>query len=297
MSDKLAGGIKAGSTSVQLPIVLRKSADSTEQTAKVAADMTLSYWRQGGLRVAITASDLAAVNSAYSSGGVKEVDATNMPGMYRVDIPDAALATGADWVVLAVKIANDFVFYERFNLETKGAAENSTDLATLLARLTSGRATNLDNLDAAITTRTKPADTQAAVTTVTNLTNAPTAGDFTAVMKTSLNASTPASVQGAVASVTGAVGSIAAGGIGSTTLTQGAKDGIADGVLDRTDGVESGETVRQMLRLSRSVLYGIATGLRTATARFRDRANTKDRLVVTRDTTTGDRTVVVTDPS
>ncbi len=49
----------------------------------------------------------------------------------------------------------------------------------------------VDNLDATISSRTKPADTQAAVTTVTNLTNAPTAGDFTADMKTSLNAATP----------------------------------------------------------------------------------------------------------
>ena len=47
------------------------------------------------------------------------------------------------------------------------------------------------NIDALISSRTKPADTQAAVTTVTNLTNAPTAGDFTAAMKTSLNAATP----------------------------------------------------------------------------------------------------------
>jgi hypothetical protein len=50
----------------------------------------------------------------------------------------------------------------------------------------------VDNIDAAISSRTKPADTQAGVTTVTNLTNAPTAGDFTAAMKTSLNAATPA---------------------------------------------------------------------------------------------------------
>ncbi len=48
------------------------------------------------------------------------------------------------------------------------------------------------NIDALISSRTKPADTQAAVTTVTNLTNAPGAGDFTATMKTSLNAATPA---------------------------------------------------------------------------------------------------------
>lgn len=51
-----------------------------------------------------------------------------------------------------------------------------------------------DNIDATISSRTKPADTQAAVTlvaTTTNLTNAPTVGDFTAVMKTSLNNATP----------------------------------------------------------------------------------------------------------
>jgi len=59
------------------------------------------------------------------------------------------------------------------------------------AGLTALGDTRIANLDATISSRTKPADTQAAVTTVTNLTNAPTAGDFTATMKTSLNASTP----------------------------------------------------------------------------------------------------------
>jgi hypothetical protein len=43
-------------------------------------------------RVAITPADLAAITTAWSSGGFKEVDATNMPGVYRIDVPDAALA-------------------------------------------------------------------------------------------------------------------------------------------------------------------------------------------------------------
>ncbi len=47
--------------------------------------------------------------------------------------------------------------------------------------------------------------TAGTITTVTNLTNAPTAGDFTAAMKTSLNAATPASVVGSVGSVTNRV--------------------------------------------------------------------------------------------
>lgn len=55
------------------------------------------------------------------------------------------------------------------------------------------------------------------VNTATNLTNAPTNGDFTAAMKTSLNNSTPASITGAVGSVTGNVGGNVVGSVGSVT--------------------------------------------------------------------------------
>jgi hypothetical protein len=49
------------------------------------------------------------------------------------------------------------------------------------------------------------------IATVTNLTNAPTSGDFTAAMKTSLNAATPASVGSVTATVNANVVSYAAG--------------------------------------------------------------------------------------
>lgn len=52
------------------------------------------------------------------------------------------------------------------------------------------------------------------ITTVTNLTNAPTAGDFTATMKTSIGTAVAAS---AVASVTGNVGGNVTGSVGSVT--------------------------------------------------------------------------------
>ena len=55
-----------------------------------------------------------------------------------------------------------------------------------------------------LATPTSTANQITGVTTTTNLTNAPTAGDFTGAMKTSLNAATPTSV----GSVTGSVGSI-----------------------------------------------------------------------------------------
>lgn len=130
MSDKLQGGVFAGATSVSLDAVMRQTADSTEQTGKVAADMTLSYWRQGGVRVAVSASDLAAVNSAWSSGGVKEVDSTNMPGAYRIDWPDVAFASGADWVHFTVKISSDFVYHERIPI-TSNVVQGGDNFARL----------------------------------------------------------------------------------------------------------------------------------------------------------------------
>lgn len=103
MADKFLtpNQVMAGSTSVSLYFNLQDETTTAPVVGKVAADIVGSYWRQGGLRVAITMSNLAAVDSAYSSGGMKEVDATNMPGLYRVDVPDAALASGADFVVFS----------------------------------------------------------------------------------------------------------------------------------------------------------------------------------------------------
>jgi hypothetical protein len=74
--------------------------------------------------------------------------------------------------------------------------------------------------------------TAGTITTVTNLTNAPTAGDFTATMKTSIGtavaASAVASVTGNVGgNVTGSVGSIAAGGIAASSFAAGAIDATA----------------------------------------------------------------------
>jgi hypothetical protein len=53
-----------------------------------------SYAIDANARVAVTLATLAAANSAWSSGGFREIDATNMPGMYRFDVPNAALGTG-----------------------------------------------------------------------------------------------------------------------------------------------------------------------------------------------------------
>jgi len=142
MADKLEGGVVGGSTSLSVRFRLLKTADGTEQTGKVAADMVGSYWRQGGLRVVISLSDLGAVDSAYSSGGVKEVDATNMPGTYRLDLPNAAIAAGVDSVTVTIKVAGCFLAELWIPITTYGTLA----LQVLLAAVK----TKTDNLPSAI---------------------------------------------------------------------------------------------------------------------------------------------------
>jgi hypothetical protein len=147
MADKVAGfsEIKAGASSVSLPVRLLSTAGAGV-TGKTASSVTASYWRQGGTRTAISVSDLAAVNSAYSSGGLKEVDSTNLPGLYRLDIPDAAVASGADWVVIGLVVSGAVDYQVFIPLASQNAAGIATDY-------TSSRAAKMDNLDATVSSR------------------------------------------------------------------------------------------------------------------------------------------------
>ena len=72
------------------------STDGTPETgfAYNTGGIDLWYQRQGATRTAIAEVTLAAVDTAYSSGGVIHVS----DGYVRLDLPDAALVTGATFV-------------------------------------------------------------------------------------------------------------------------------------------------------------------------------------------------------
>ena len=106
MADKWTHGIKADSTDVTIYVMLRASATGLGKTGLVYTDMTGSYVRTLGSRTAISMNTLAAVTSAHTDGGFKEVDATNCPGLYRFDLPDAAFANGVDTVTLFLKASD-----------------------------------------------------------------------------------------------------------------------------------------------------------------------------------------------
>lgn len=92
-----------GAASQTQYVVLRSSTTGLSVTGKVFGDITGSYTRNRAARTAITMATLASASAAWSSGGLIEVDATNTPGLYRFDIPDAAFATGVDKVIVSLK--------------------------------------------------------------------------------------------------------------------------------------------------------------------------------------------------
>lgn len=99
-TDRQASAITIvpGSTSQSIEVYL----GVTGLTATTAG-LTSAYNRTRSNRVPITLVNLTYMTDAWVSGGFKEVDAATMPGIYRLDLPDAAVAVGADDVTVVVR--------------------------------------------------------------------------------------------------------------------------------------------------------------------------------------------------
>ncbi|MGQ0636452.1 MAG: hypothetical protein ACT4QC_17710 [Planctomycetaceae bacterium] len=78
------------------------------------------------------------------------------------------------------------------------------------------------------------------------------------------------------------------------TLTSGERDAVAAALLDLSNGVETGETVRQCVRLMRAALLGKSDGFPPGPVHFRDRGDSRNRITATVDAD-GNRTAVSTD--
>ena len=92
--------IAPGSTSQSIELYLGATG-LTASTAGLSARYNRT--RTASVDIPLVARTIA---QAWTAGGFAEVDATNMPGVYRVDIPDAALAAGADDVTIVVRGAS-----------------------------------------------------------------------------------------------------------------------------------------------------------------------------------------------
>lgn len=99
--------VGAGDTSNVVYFKLRDSTTGFAKTGLVwnSAGAVASYTRPRAAAVVITLAT-QTVTGAWSSGGFVEVDATNCPGLYRLDVPDGACAVGADYVVVNLGFSN-----------------------------------------------------------------------------------------------------------------------------------------------------------------------------------------------
>lgn len=88
--------IKAGTTDVSVIIRIVDSSDGTPETGVVynTSGIDLWYRREGAASVDITEATLAALTTAHTDGGFLHIN----DGWYRLDLPDAACASGVTGV-------------------------------------------------------------------------------------------------------------------------------------------------------------------------------------------------------
>ena len=87
-----------GATDVSVVIRIIDSTDFTPETGVEhnTAGIDLQYRREGAASTAITEAALAALTTAHTDGGIEHIG----NGYYRLDVPDAAFATGASGVLI-----------------------------------------------------------------------------------------------------------------------------------------------------------------------------------------------------
>ena len=95
--------VTKGATDVTTYVMIVDSTTGAPETGVTIANLDMQYTRNREAPAAkVDMTALAATNTAHTDNYGIQVDATSSPGLYRVDWPDAAFATGADKVMLVV---------------------------------------------------------------------------------------------------------------------------------------------------------------------------------------------------
>ena len=119
--------------------------------------LTAYYLRPG----AASATSISLVNATigtWTSGGFKEVDSTNLPGIYEIGVPDACIASGAESCTIMIKGAAEMAplpielqLDTNTNADVKGVVDgiqtdlsNATDGLGALKTLIDANQTDLD---------------------------------------------------------------------------------------------------------------------------------------------------------
>lgn len=105
--------ILAGTTSkiVQIPVYDSSSTTGGMLTGLVFNTASLVCWynREGAAGSAVQISLLTATKGTWTTAGFVAIDGTNMPGWYELDVPNAAIASGAKSVSIELRGATNMV--------------------------------------------------------------------------------------------------------------------------------------------------------------------------------------------
>jgi hypothetical protein len=108
----MAKSLAKGATDVTVYVKVMDSSSTTGAgltgLAYNTASLTAYYVRTRGTATAITLATQTA-GGAHSDGGFVAVDGTNMPGLYRLDLPDAVCAAGVSMAVVQLKGATNMM--------------------------------------------------------------------------------------------------------------------------------------------------------------------------------------------
>jgi hypothetical protein len=140
--------VAPGSTDVTIYVKLQDPTTGAPETGLTITDLDLTYVRDGTAASKADLTALAAVDSAHGDNKAIQVDATNAPGLYRVDVPDAAFAAGVARVQLVINgAAIDPAVVEVELPAWLTATTGATVKADVIA--ISGDTNSADNLEAA----------------------------------------------------------------------------------------------------------------------------------------------------
>ena len=129
--------IKAGATSRRIPIFVRDTRETDGRglagLAWNTASLVWRYWREDEADADMTDVTLAtATRGTWATGGFKEKEAAEA-GWYEIGVPNAALATGANWVVMALRgAANMEIVTIEIQLDVLNAADLNAEVVDAL---------------------------------------------------------------------------------------------------------------------------------------------------------------------
>ena len=243
--------VKAGTADVSVTLRIVDSTDGTPETGVAYNTSGIDLWfrREGEAVTSITEVDLAALTTAHDPGGFKHIS----HGWYRLDLPDAACATGVKGVQIGGTVTGMVVLapyielsaYDPYDtvrlgltalpnaaadaagglpisdaggLDLDGLNSNVSAILTDTGTTLDGKLDTIDGIVDAILLDTGTDGVVVAAASKTGYTLAATTGlgNQTANITGNLSGSV-GSVTGAVGSVTGNVGGNVAGSVASVT--------------------------------------------------------------------------------